>query len=93
MAFWQLLALAAIIIYCTINVIERLPKQVEPISLKYESPDEYVKFYIYLVSEEDFEVVFVDDWQFGRNFSLHGVVKSNEGRDQGCSTLITVLCN
>lgn len=87
MAFWQFLALAALIIYCTIYVIERLPKQVEPISLEYETPDEYVKFEIYLVSEEDFEVVFVDNWQCGRTFSLHGLVKSNDGPDEKNSSL------
>lgn len=81
MEFWLFLALAAIIIYCTIYVVARLPKHIQPVSLRYDPPDEYVSFEIYLVSEEDFEIVFVDDWQCGRKFSLHGFVKSNDGQD------------
>ena len=76
-----LIGLFVAVVWFSGKILERLPKPHNKQNLTMGSCEHFVHFRIDAVTEKDFDVSFVDDWNIGRPFMLYGPLKVDEDND------------
>jgi hypothetical protein len=67
-----LIGLIVSVIWFSGQILDRLPKPQKHKDFTFEHYEYFVHFRIDALTEQDFEVSFVDDWNTGRPFMLYG---------------------
>jgi hypothetical protein len=73
-----LIGLIAAIVWFGGQILDRLPKSKQHKDFAYAESDYVIGFKVDAVTEQDFEIQFVDGWGTGRRFTLYGQPALND---------------
>lgn len=76
MTFIALLLIGLVVVVVGRMILDRLPKRTDDFT--FEDCDYHLAFRVETVIEEEFQVAYIDRWEAGRTFSLHGPTVSYE---------------
>ena len=76
-----LIALGVAVFWFGGRILDRLPRPQNRQALTLGDREHWIHFRLDAVTEKDFEVSFVDDWNTGRPFMLYGPLKVDEDND------------
>ena len=63
-----------VVVFFGFRILERLPKSGTDPSFKFECPDRSISLRVDAITEQEFEIGFVDSWDVGRAFMIGGKV-------------------